>query len=91
MLGCPLNCQDISSRYCRQRKGVRMERLDRFDKEENQWQEAVVVDTRLAHGTEYCRLPMRFQRLAGWVVSPQPPHGRIPGPGQSHRRRGEEV
>ena len=48
ILGCPLNCQDVSSRYCRQRKGVVVERLDRFDEEEDAWQEAVVQDTRLA-------------------------------------------
>ena len=44
MTGGHLNCKDISSPYCQQRKKIRVERLDRFDEEENQWQEAVVED-----------------------------------------------
>jgi hypothetical protein len=47
-VGCKLNIRDVLSRYCQQRKNVVVERLDKFDEEENQWQEAVVVDTRSA-------------------------------------------
>jgi hypothetical protein len=48
MTGGHLNCQDVSSRYCKRLKGIVVERLDRFDAEEDQWQEAVVQDTRTA-------------------------------------------
>jgi hypothetical protein len=47
-VGCRLNICDVSSQYCQRRKNVVVERLDKFDEEENQWQEAVVVDTRSA-------------------------------------------
>ena len=45
-VGDRLNVHDISSAYCQRRKKVTVERLDHFDEEENQWKEAVVVDTR---------------------------------------------
>lgn len=47
-VGCKLNVRDVMSPYCRRRKDVVVERLDKFNDEENQWQEAVVVDTRTA-------------------------------------------
>jgi len=43
-VGTKLNIKDPLSRYCQKRKGVVVERLDRFDEEDNQWQEAVVED-----------------------------------------------
>jgi hypothetical protein len=43
-VGAKLNIRDPLSRYCQKRKGVVVERLDRFDEEENQWQEAIVED-----------------------------------------------
>jgi hypothetical protein len=48
MTGGHLNCKDVLSRYCQQRKKINVERLDRFDEEENAWAEAVVEDTRTA-------------------------------------------
>jgi hypothetical protein len=48
MTGGHLNCKDISSRYCQRAKNVTVERLDRFDEEENAWKAAVVQDTRTA-------------------------------------------
>jgi hypothetical protein len=47
-VGGHLNIQDVSSAYCQRRKKITVERLDKFDEEENAWQEAVVVDTRSA-------------------------------------------
>src|SRR5664279_5096951 len=47
-VGCKLNVRDVSSQYCQRKKGVVVERLDHFDKEENTWSEAVVQDTRSA-------------------------------------------
>jgi hypothetical protein len=46
--GGKLNIKDVMSRYCQANKGVKVERLDHFDEEENAWTEAVVVDTRSA-------------------------------------------
>ena len=91
MLGCPLNCQDVSSRYCRQRKGVTVERLDRFDKEETHGGRPSWRTTRLAPArhrrlpyvilrTGSTRLPRRDRRIAENLAL-----------GQSHRRRGEEI
>ncbi len=48
MLGRSVNCKDVASAYCQRAKGIVLQRLDHFDDEENQWQEAVVQDTRLA-------------------------------------------
>jgi DNA-directed RNA polymerase sigma subunit (sigma70/sigma32) len=41
-----LNVRDMSSTYCQQRKGVSLERLDRFDREEGQWLEVLIEDPR---------------------------------------------
>ena len=46
--GNSLNIKNALSKYCQDRKGVKVERLDRFDEQEGQWQEAVVEDTRNA-------------------------------------------
>jgi len=45
-VGGRLNAQDISSTYCQQRKQIRLGRLDRFDPQENCWQETIVEDHR---------------------------------------------
>ena len=44
MTATPLNCKDVSSTYCQLQKNVTLERLDRFDKYEGVWLEAVVED-----------------------------------------------
>jgi len=41
-----LNVRDVSSEYCQWQKHVTLERLDRFDKYEGVWLEAVVEDPR---------------------------------------------
>ena len=41
-VGCHLNIRDVSSPYCQRRKKLTVERLDRFDDEDNQWVEAVI-------------------------------------------------
>ena len=45
-VGSKLNVKDVSSDYCRQKKGLVLERLDRFHKYEGVWLEAVVEDRR---------------------------------------------
>lgn len=42
--GTPLNSHDVSSEYCRCRRGVRVQRLDSYDVQEDVWREALVED-----------------------------------------------
>jgi len=44
MPGHTLNCKDVSSEYCRQRKDVVLERLDKHDETEDHWQEVLIAD-----------------------------------------------
>jgi hypothetical protein len=45
-LGSRLNANDVSSRYCQQRRGLRLQSLDQYDRELQEWKEAVVEDPR---------------------------------------------
>ena len=45
-VGNRLNALDVLSRYARQKKGIYVERLDRYDEGKEEWQEAVVEDRR---------------------------------------------
>ena len=42
--GTKLNCKDVSSEYARLKKGVVMERLDRYDRDTQSWLEILVED-----------------------------------------------
>ena len=44
LVGGHLNIKDVSSPYCQRRKGIVMERLDKFDNEENAWEEVIIED-----------------------------------------------
>ena len=66
MTGGHLNCKDISSPYCQRLKGVVIERLDKFDEEENAWKEAVVQDTRSAPVPEIVAFRCDF---ADWLAN----------------------
>jgi hypothetical protein len=44
MTGGHLNCQDISSPYCQRLKGITVARLDKYDAEEECWQEILLPD-----------------------------------------------
>ncbi len=46
--GSSLNIKDVLSKYCQENKGLMVERLDKFNEQEDCWEEAVVVDTRNA-------------------------------------------
>ena len=48
IVGGHLDIKDVLSPYCQAKKNVKVERIDHFDEEKNQWQEAVVEDTRTA-------------------------------------------
>ena len=43
-VGARLNVRDVTSEYAQRAKGIRVERLDRFDSEEVSWREVVVED-----------------------------------------------
>ena len=45
-VGGKLNVRDISSRHCQVNKNVRVERLDGFDEDEEEWQEVLLEDRR---------------------------------------------
>jgi hypothetical protein len=47
-VGSKMCVNDVASELCRREKGVVVERLDRFDSRNNEWREAVVVDTKSA-------------------------------------------
>lgn len=63
--GGHLNCRDVLSRHCQRSKNITVERLDHFDEEENQWQEAVVVDTRTSPVPETVGFRVDF---ANWLT-----------------------
>jgi hypothetical protein len=78
-VGTKLNVNDVTSEYCQREKGVVVERLDKFDPEENQWLEAVIVDTRSAPVPDtvafrmdfvewLARLPKRDGRVAKFLA-----------------------
>jgi hypothetical protein len=45
-IGCPVSIRDISNRYCREKRGLQLERLDLFDGAEGTWQEVLITDRR---------------------------------------------
>ena len=59
MTGGHLNCNDILSGYCQRLQGLRVERLDHYDEEENGWTE-VVVEDRTAGPAEIARVRLDF-------------------------------
>ncbi len=44
MLGRRLSCKDVASEYCQRAKGIVMERLDRYDRQEEVWEEILIAD-----------------------------------------------
>ena len=65
-VGAKLNIKDVLSPYCQAKKHVVVERLDHFDEEENEWQEAVVEDTRTATVPDIVSFRVDF---ADWLRS----------------------
>ena len=45
-VGANLNVHDVSSPYAQQAKGIRLERLDQYDRTADEWREIVVEDKR---------------------------------------------
>jgi len=78
-VGCRLNIRDVLSPYCQRRKNFTVERLDKFDDEENAWQEVVVEDryagpaevasTRLDFAAWLEELPKRLRKIALFLAA----------------------
>ena len=78
-VGGKMNCRDISSDYCQQRKKLVLERLDRYDSEEEAWAEILVEDKRVGPAeTAIVRmdfaawlqiLPRRLRKIATFLAS----------------------
>ena len=72
--GSPLNTNDVTSTYCQLRKGVFVQRLDRYDTKDAEWREIVVEDkkstpadiaaTRIDFSDWLDTLPKRQRRIA---------------------------
>ena len=65
LVGSRMNVKDVSSPYCQRVKNVVMERLDRYDPEEDSWTE-VVVEDKTAGPDEIARTRIDF---ADWLAS----------------------
>jgi hypothetical protein len=73
-VGSRLNGHDVTSEYCRQKKGLSLEQLDRVDESNGEWAELVVEDrhstpaevatTRIDFRAWLESLPERTQRVA---------------------------
>jgi hypothetical protein len=73
-VGCKMNVRDVLSSYCQQRKNLMVERLDRFDSEEEKWAEILVEDkhagpaetaiVRIDFSTWMQLLPHRLRKIA---------------------------
>ncbi len=58
-----MNIRDVSSPYCQREKGITVDRLDRFDKQEEDWLE-VLLEGRRAGPAEVAAMRMDF---AAWL------------------------
>jgi len=62
-VGTKLNGNDVSSRYCQRKNHCAVERLDRYDREDQGWQE-IVVEDRQAGPAETAAMRLDF---ADWL------------------------
>jgi hypothetical protein len=78
-VGGKLNCQDVLSDYCQRKKKLVVERLDRFDFEDQTWSEILIEDRRVGPAeTAIVRidfadwlhwLPRRLRRIATFLAT----------------------
>ena len=61
--GCSLNIRDVLHPYCQRKKNLAVERLDRFDTDENAWQEVLIADQ---HATPADMATIRID-FAAWL------------------------
>ena len=73
-VGGQLNCRDVLSEYCQQKKNLLIERLDQFDSEDEAWEEILVEDkhvgpadvavSRIDFAAWLRTLPSRLRKIA---------------------------
>ena len=78
-VGGKLNCRDVLSEYCQQKKNLLIERLDQFDSEDEAWEEILVEDrhagpaetaiTRIDFATWLQLLPRRLRKIAIFLAN----------------------
>ena len=78
-VGGQLNCRDVLSNYCQRKKDLLVERLDRFDSEEDAWDEILVEDrhagpaetaiARIDFVTWLQLLPRRLRKIARFLAN----------------------
>jgi len=78
-VGGKLNCCDVLSEYCQQKKKLLIERLDQFDSEAHAWEEILVEDrhagpaetaiTRIDFATWLQLLPRRLRKIATFLAN----------------------
>ena len=78
-VGARLNCRDVSSCYAQRAKRFTVERLDRFDEEDEAWHEVVVEDrhagpaataaARIDIADWFDRLPTKKRRIAATLAT----------------------
>ena len=78
-VGGKLNCRDILSAYCQQKKNLTVERLDHYDREDECWAEAIVEDhtagpaATAAARIDFCDwlqiLPRRLRKIATFLAN----------------------
>ena len=76
-VGGHLNVKDVLGKYCQNRKGITVERLDKFDRAENVWEEILVEDRHAGPAATACArldmdswlksLPVRHRRIAQYL------------------------
>jgi hypothetical protein len=76
-VGGRLNVHDVSSVYCQHEKGITVEQLDKFDREEEAWQEVLVEDkhagpaetaiVRIDFAAWLQSLPRRMRKIATFL------------------------
>ena len=77
-VGSHLNVLDVMSPYCQTRKNITVSRLDKFDHDENKWQEVLIEDrhagpadvvcTKLDFAAYLRSLPLRLRRIAKFLA-----------------------
>lgn len=76
--GGHLSIRDVMSGYCQARKNVKVERLDRFNEDDDAWEETVVEDktagpaeiarVRIDFASFLASLPVRLRRIARFLA-----------------------
>ena len=89
-VGGTLNVRDISANYCQKKKNLLLERLDRYDSEEQAWSEILVEDQH-AGPAETAIVQARLLRLAEAAAAPLAEDRHVPGQGRNHQRRRQAV